>query len=75
MNEDVLQNNFWKAGSSGKNNDLAKKAGVVGTFGIGFRKDDQKLRDDVQKVINEMKKDGTMAKISEKWFGKDITKK
>lgn len=35
MNEDVLQNNFWKAGSSGKNNDLAKKAGVVGTFGIG----------------------------------------
>ncbi|MCF6252498.1 MAG: ATP-binding protein [Methylococcaceae bacterium] len=35
MDEDVLQNNFWKAGSSGKNNELAKKAGVVGTFGIG----------------------------------------
>ncbi|KLT63815.1 hypothetical protein AB669_20480 [Pedobacter sp. BMA] len=35
MNQDVVKNNFWKAGSSGKNNDIAKKAGVVGTFGIG----------------------------------------
>jgi molecular chaperone HtpG len=35
MNEDVVKNNFWKAGSSGKNNDIARKAGVVGTFGIG----------------------------------------
>ena len=49
--------------------------GPVSTFGIGFRKEDQQLRDDVQKVLDEMKADGTMAKISEKWFGKDITKK
>ena len=49
--------------------------GPVSTFGIGFRKDDQALHDEVQKVLDEMKKDGTMAKISEKWFGKDITKK
>lgn len=49
--------------------------GPVSTFGIGFAKDNQALRDKVQKVLDEMKKDGTMAKISEKWFGKDITKK
>lgn len=49
--------------------------GPVSTFGIGFRLDDTALRDDVQKVLNEMKADGTTAKISEKWFGKDITKK
>ena len=49
--------------------------GEVSTFGIGFAKDNQQLRDEVQKVLNEMKADGTMAKISEKWFGKDITKK
>ena len=49
--------------------------GPVSTFGIGFAKDNQQLRDEVQKVLNEMKADGTMAKISEKWFGKDITKK
>lgn len=35
MNLDVVSNNFWKAGSSGKNNEVAQKAGVVGTFGIG----------------------------------------
>lgn len=42
-------------------------------FGIAFAKDNQALRDEVQKVMNEMKADGTVAKISEKWFGKDIT--
>jgi len=35
MNESVLTNNFWKAGSSGKRSDEARRAGVVGTFGIG----------------------------------------
>lgn len=35
MSEDVLRNNFWRAGSSGKHGDLATRAGVVGTFGIG----------------------------------------
>jgi molecular chaperone HtpG len=35
MSRDVVENNFWKAGSSGKNNEEARKAGVVGTFGIG----------------------------------------
>ncbi len=49
--------------------------GPVSTFGIAFAKDNQSLRDEVQKVLDEMKADGTMAKISEKWFGKDITKK
>jgi molecular chaperone HtpG len=35
MDEQVLRQNFWKAGSSGKNSEDARKAGVVGTFGIG----------------------------------------
>jgi molecular chaperone HtpG len=35
MNEEVLRGNFWKAGSSGKQSDRARRAGVVGTFGIG----------------------------------------
>lgn len=35
MSADVIEQNFWKAGSSGKNNPEARKAGVVGTFGIG----------------------------------------
>lgn len=35
MSESVLKNHFWKAGSSGKNTELALRAGVIGTFGIG----------------------------------------
>lgn len=35
MTYDNVENNYWKAGSSGKNNEAARKAGVVGTFGIG----------------------------------------
>ena len=35
MEEDVLANNFWKAGSTGKKSDLAQRSGVIGTFGIG----------------------------------------
>jgi molecular chaperone HtpG len=35
MNEVVLTENFWKAGSSGKRSEEARRAGVVGTFGIG----------------------------------------
>ena len=35
MTEDVLKNNFWKAGSSGKKSELARRSGVIGTFGIG----------------------------------------
>lgn len=35
MTENTLRENFWKAGSSGKHTDIARSAGVVGTFGIG----------------------------------------
>ena len=35
MDEDVLANNFWRAGSSGKKTVLAQRSGVIGTFGIG----------------------------------------
>ena len=35
MTQDNLNKNYWTAGSSGKNNEYAKAAGVVGTFGIG----------------------------------------
>lgn len=40
---------------------------------IGFRKGDQALCDEVTKYLKEMKEDGTLAEISEKWFGSDIT--
>lgn len=42
-------------------------------FGVAFRKDDKALRAKVQKALDQMVKDGTMAKISRKWFAEDIT--
>lgn len=35
MPEKVIRENYWRAGSSGKNTELAAKSGVVGRFGIG----------------------------------------
>ena len=41
-------------------------------YGIGFRKNEPELRDEVERILLEMAADGTVAKISTKWFGKDI---
>ena len=41
---------------------------------IAFRKDDKDFKDRIDKAMDEMKKDGTCKKISEKWMGADITK-
>lgn len=42
-------------------------------YAIGFRKEDQALRDEVQRILCEMKADGKLGEISTKWFGSDIT--
>ena len=42
-------------------------------YGVAFKKGNEELRDKVQDTLVEMAKDGTMGKISEKWFGEDIT--
>ncbi len=41
---------------------------------VGFTKSNQAQADKVDKVLEEMMKDGSLAKISEKWFGEDMTK-
>ncbi len=42
-------------------------------YGVGFLLGNETLRDKVQKTLEDMAKDGTLASISDKWFGKDIT--
>ncbi len=42
-------------------------------YGVAFRKDDIKLRDEVQKLLEEMEADGTVEAISKKWFGRNIS--
>lgn len=41
---------------------------------VGFRKDDKATADKISKALAEMFEDGTAKKISEKWFGSDVTK-
>lgn len=40
---------------------------------IGFRKGEVALCSEVEKYLKEMAADGTLAKISETWFGSDLT--
>lgn len=42
-------------------------------YAIGFRKQDIELCSKINEILKEMKKDGSIAEISTKWFGKDIT--
>ena len=41
--------------------------------GVGFAKGNEAVRDQVQTALEELAADGTMAEISTKWFGEDIT--
>ena len=42
-------------------------------YAVGFKLGNTILRDEVQTALEEMKADGTLKSISEKWFGKDVT--
>lgn len=44
-------------------------------IGVGFRKADTTLRDAYNKALNELKNDGTLSKLSIKYFGYDVYKK
>ena len=42
-------------------------------YGVGFAKGNEAVRDQVQTALDELAADGTVAEISTKWFGEDIT--
>lgn len=43
-------------------------------YGVGVRLDNVELLEKLNSALNEMKSDGTAAKISEQWFGADVIK-
>ena len=59
--------------TSGKDFAVLDEAVATEQYGIGFLLGNTALRDEVQKTLEAMAADGTTAKISEKWFGTDIT--
>ena len=64
--------------------DLAKKEGIelvplavpvkVNETVLVINKNEQKLADEINTALGDMRKDGTLAKISEKWYGSDLMK-
>lgn len=40
---------------------------------IGFRKTDTSLKEEVNLALSQLKADGSLGQISEKWFGTDVT--
>ena len=63
----------YEISSSGKDYRVLPDGLEEEEYAIGFRKEDQALRDEVQKILGEMKADGKLGEISTKWFGSDIT--
>jgi polar amino acid transport system substrate-binding protein len=58
---------------SGKAYAILKETLAPEVFGVGFRKSDLALRDAVQGALEAMAKDGSLAKVTTKWFGSDIS--
>lgn len=71
---DEILGRYYLSKDAGQYVAIDQPLGEVGIYGVGFRKDDKELRDKVQAVLDEMKKDGTSAKISKQWFKEDIVK-
>ena len=59
--------------TSGKNMVVLDEAIASEEYGVGFLLGNTELRDEVQAALDEMAKDGTLAEISNKWFGTDVT--
>lgn len=70
---DEIVGRYYIAKKPGEYNVLTENFGFE-EYGVGLRKDDKELLAKLQKALDEMKKDGTSAKISKQWFGEDIVK-
>ena len=66
----VANDNINRSGSDFR---ILDETLVKEEYAIGFRLKDVALRDAVQRELNAMAADGTLAEIATKWFGADIT--
>ena len=71
MNSVVANYQITKRGTEGFK--VLDKPLLSEEYAVGFKPGNTILRDEVQKALEEMKADGTLKSISEKWFGKDVT--
>lgn len=71
---DAQVGGYYVAKKPGEYNVLTEKISEE-PIGIGFKKEDKELKAAIQKALNELKADGTLSKLSQKWFGFDAYKK
>ncbi|ATO30275.1 L-cystine-binding protein TcyA [Bacillus atrophaeus] len=71
-NDKLAVLNYLKT-SGNKNLKIAFETGDPQDTFFAFRKGSGELTDQVNKALKEMKEDGTLSKISKKWFGEDVT--
>lgn len=71
---DEVVGRYYIAKKPGEFKVLAENMGNE-EYGVGFRLNDTSFRTEVDKVMDEMKADGTADTISKKWFGEAIVKK
>jgi polar amino acid transport system substrate-binding protein len=64
---------YYQYDAAGGNYVILSEAVASEEYGVGFLLGNTALRDKVQKALKEMAADGTLAKISNEWFGEDIT--
>lgn len=67
VGDEVLVRYFMKQDRENKYRVLDENFGDE-FFGIGFRKEDVKLRDRVNEILKEIKEDGTYDELCDKWF-------
>ncbi|CRZ34460.1 amino acid ABC transporter substrate-binding protein (PAAT family) [Herbinix hemicellulosilytica] len=58
---------------AGKDFVVLKDTLVAEKYAIGFRKGEEALAEAINNALRELKADGTVERISTKWFGSDIT--
>ena len=69
---DSVVGRYYMAKKQGKFKVIDDKMGDE-KFGVGMRKEDTLLQDKLNDVLKQMSEDGTMTKLSQKWFNEDIT--
>lgn len=70
---DTVVARYYMAKDPGKYSIIEDTTILDEVMGVGFRKGDNALCKKVEDTLKEMQKDGTLAKISKKWFGEDLT--
>lgn len=57
----------------GKDFKVLEESLTADEYGIGFRKGEEELATAIAKALTELKEEGKVKEIAEKWFGEDIT--